>query len=72
VNAQNTYHWDTENPHSIHEVPHHDQNMGLWCTVSDWRVMGPIFFLWHGEFGALYEQYLDSHIRRAVFVFPAG
>jgi hypothetical protein len=46
LNALNTHHWDTKNPHTIHEVPFHDQdvrmvaeepNLYLCYTVSLWR-----------------------------------
>jgi hypothetical protein len=29
VTAQNTCHWDTKNPHTIHEGPLHDQKVGV-------------------------------------------
>jgi hypothetical protein len=36
-------HWDTENPHAVHEVPLHDQTVGVWCAVSGRRIIGPVF-----------------------------
>jgi hypothetical protein len=37
-------HWDTKNPRAVYEVPLHDQNVGVWCTVYGRRIIGPIFF----------------------------
>jgi hypothetical protein len=45
VNAQSTGYWDTKNPHTIYEVPLHDQNMGVWFAVNGWRIIELIFFL---------------------------
>lgn len=44
VNGQNSRYWASENPHLIHEVPLHDQKIGVWCAVLASRVIGPIFF----------------------------
>jgi hypothetical protein len=44
VNAQNSRIWDTKNPHVLHQRPLHDIKVGVWCAVSAWRVIGPIFF----------------------------
>jgi hypothetical protein len=44
VNAQSTRQWDTENPHAEHEIPLHDQKVGVWCAVSGRKIIGPIFF----------------------------
>jgi hypothetical protein len=44
VNAQNSCHGDIKNLHTIYEVPLHDQIVGVWCAVSGWRVIDPIFF----------------------------
>jgi hypothetical protein len=46
VNAQNTHHWDTENPHTVQEVPLHDQKVGVWCAVSGQRITEPILFFY--------------------------
>jgi hypothetical protein len=43
VNAQNSRHWDTENPHAVNEVPLHDQKVGVWCAVRGRRIIGPVF-----------------------------
>jgi hypothetical protein len=60
VNAQNTCHWDTENPHAVHEVPLHDQKVGPWCAVSGQKIIRPVFFLQHGEPEALCEQHFGT------------
>jgi hypothetical protein len=36
--------WSDENPHAIQQVPLHSGNVGLWCAVRPWRIVGPIFF----------------------------
>jgi hypothetical protein len=35
---------DTKSPHTIREAPLRDQKVGLYCVVSGWRIIGPIFF----------------------------
>jgi hypothetical protein len=55
-------HWDTENPHAVHEVPLHDEKVGVWCAVSGRRIIGPIFFLRHGQLGGLCEQYFGNFL----------
>jgi hypothetical protein len=44
VNSQNTRYWSAENPHKLHQVPLHNQKIGVWCAVSASRIIGPIFF----------------------------
>jgi predicted transcriptional regulator len=44
VNSQDTRYWSAENPHNLHQVPLHDQKIGVWCAVSASRIIGPIFF----------------------------
>jgi len=44
VNSQNNRYWAAENPHQLHEVPLHDQKVGVWCAISRTRLIGPIFF----------------------------
>ncbi|KAJ4444661.1 hypothetical protein ANN_06458 [Periplaneta americana] len=34
VSTHNNRYWATENPHIIHEVPHHAANVGVWCAVK--------------------------------------
>jgi hypothetical protein len=65
VNAQKTCHWDTTNPHTIHEVQFHDEKLGVWRVVSGWRIIGPIFFLQHGKLAALCEQYFGTILKRS-------
>jgi hypothetical protein len=45
VNSQNTCHWNTENPHTVYEVPLHAQRVGVWYEVSGQGITGPIFFM---------------------------
>lgn len=52
VSTQNNRYWATENPHMIHEVPHHAAKVGVWCAVSALRIIGPIF----------YDTTVDSHV----------
>jgi hypothetical protein len=63
VNAQNACHWGTENPHTIHEVPIHDQKVGVWCMVSGWRIIGPVFFYntvnWEHYVNSIFEPFLQ-------------
>jgi hypothetical protein len=35
VNAYNNDHWDTQNAHTTHEVPLHDQKVGVWLVVAE-------------------------------------
>ncbi|PNF41083.1 hypothetical protein B7P43_G06225 [Cryptotermes secundus] len=44
VNAQNSGIWVSENPHENAESPPHPQKVGVWCTISGLRIIGPIFF----------------------------
>jgi len=44
INSQNNRYWSTENPHQLHEIPLHDQKVGVWCAISRTRIVGPIFF----------------------------
>jgi hypothetical protein len=44
VNSQNSRYWGTKNPHELHKQPLHDQKIGVWCSVSATRIIGPIFF----------------------------
>lgn len=44
VSSQNNRYWSTEKPDFVHEVPLHDQKIGVWCAVSAYRIIGPIFF----------------------------
>ena len=44
VNSQNNRVWCTENPYEIQESPLHSAKIGVWCSVSRRRLIGPIFF----------------------------
>jgi hypothetical protein len=43
VNPQNTLVWAAENPHVYHEELLHPLKVGVWCLISRWRIIGPIF-----------------------------
>lgn len=49
VNAQDTHHWNTVNPHAVYEVPFHNQKVGVWCAVSAWRIDGPVLLYDRGN-----------------------
>jgi hypothetical protein len=34
----------------------HDQNVGVWCAVSGWKIIKPVVFLRHCELGELSEK----------------
>jgi len=44
VNSQNSRIWASENPNAIHEEPLHSEKIGVWCGMSQRRIIGPIFF----------------------------
>jgi hypothetical protein len=44
VNSQNTHLWGSENPHALFEEPLHSQEVGVFCALSQRRIIGPIFF----------------------------
>jgi len=44
VNSQNSCIWASENPNAIHEEPLHSEKIGVWCGMSQWRIIGSIFF----------------------------
>jgi hypothetical protein len=44
VNSQNNQHWSAESPRFIHELPLHDEAIGVWCAISAHRIIGPIFY----------------------------
>jgi len=31
-------------PNATHEEPLHSEKIGVWCGMSRWRIIGPIFF----------------------------
>jgi hypothetical protein len=58
VNGQNTRNWDTDNPHTTHEVQLHHQNVSVWSSVGGRRIVEPIFlFSRRGELSALRKKY---------------
>jgi hypothetical protein len=48
----------------VHEVPVYDQKVGVWYVVNGWRIIGPVFFIWHSELGALCEQYFATFLSK--------
>jgi hypothetical protein len=44
VNSQNNRYWSAENPRLIHELPLHDEGIGVWCVISAHRITKPIFY----------------------------
>lgn len=43
-NTQNTRYWSIENPYKLHKALLHDEKIGVQCSVSENRIVGPIFF----------------------------
>jgi hypothetical protein len=44
VNSQNTCLWGSETPHAVFEEPLHSQKVGVFCALSQQRIIGPMFF----------------------------
>jgi DNA-binding transcriptional MocR family regulator len=44
VNSQNTRLWGSENPHALFEEPLHSQKVGVFCALSQRRIIGLMFF----------------------------
>jgi hypothetical protein len=44
VNSQNTRLWGSENPHALFQEPLHSQKLGVFCALSQRRIIGPLFF----------------------------
>jgi hypothetical protein len=44
VNSQNNWYWSAENLRFIHELPLHDERIGVWCATSARRIIGPISY----------------------------
>ena len=44
VNSQNSHIWASENPNAIYEEPPLSEKIGVWCGMSQRRIIGPIFF----------------------------
>jgi hypothetical protein len=41
---QNNHHGSSQNPHPTREVLLHPVKIGVWCTLSARRIVGPVFF----------------------------
>ena len=75
VSSQNHRYWSTENPRLIHEVPLHDQKIGVWCAVTAERIIGPIFFddtinsdrYRRNILEPFFQQLTDDELRYAYF-----
>jgi hypothetical protein len=74
VNAHNTCNWDAKNSYAVHEVPLHDQKVGVLCAVSGWRVMGLFYDVVNLEFyvsNILEPFFLNPDQRKAATcIFP--
>jgi hypothetical protein len=44
INSQDTCLRTSENPHALHESPLHNLKIGVWCALSQKKIIGPIFF----------------------------
>jgi len=44
IDSQNSRIWASENPNAIHEEPLYSEKIGVWCGMSQQRIIGPIFF----------------------------
>jgi hypothetical protein len=44
VNSLKTRLWGSENPHALFEEPLHSQKVGVFCALSQRRIIGPMFF----------------------------
>jgi hypothetical protein len=43
VNSQNTRLWASENPHALFQEPLHSQKLGVFCALSQRRIIGALF-----------------------------
>jgi hypothetical protein len=44
VSSQNTRLWGSENLHALFQEPLHSQKIGVFCALSQRRIIGPMFF----------------------------
>jgi hypothetical protein len=43
MNTQNNRYWNSQNPHLTYEALLHPVKVGVWCAVSERRIIGPVF-----------------------------
>jgi hypothetical protein len=44
INIQNNPYWSSQNPHLTQDILLHPVSVGVWCTISAIRIVGPKFF----------------------------
>ncbi len=44
VNSQNNHLWSVTHPHVRLETPLHPEKIGVWCAISEAKVVRPYFF----------------------------
>jgi hypothetical protein len=66
VNSQNTRMWSSENPHFFIETPQYSWKVGVWATISQHRIIRPIFF----EDVALKRHQTSTNLERTQIVPP--
>jgi hypothetical protein len=44
MNSQNNRYMSAENHRFIHELPLHDEIIGVWCAITARRIIVPIFY----------------------------
>ena len=77
VNSQNSHIWASEYPNMIHKEPHHSEKIGVWCGMSRWRIIGPIFFnatITTAAYMEIFNTFVKSIGRWGTlsWIFPAG
>jgi hypothetical protein len=60
INMQNNRYWSSQNPHLTHEVPLHPVKVGIWCTVSARRIVGPVVFYEKNNCGRYVQVILEQ------------
>jgi hypothetical protein len=68
VNAQNTHLWGSENPRALFEEPLHSQKVGVFCALSQRRIIGPMFFyttITSQVYIELFREFVNQTIRNS-------